>query len=634
VPPRRIARALALAAALLAGAAPARAQQPAPAPARPATADTTARRPDSTRVAIPARADTVPADPDSSRRAPVVRTDTLKRPLPRSESPAADDPSAYWRWDRPALYASGAVDLLDLLERVPGLTGFRAAWVGSPGAAAYLGDGARVRLFYDNIELDPLDSRTGGVVDPVTAQLWTLEEVVLERSAAEVRVYMRTWRVDRTTPSTRTDVSTGDLGTNTFRGFFGRRFGGGEAIQAGFQQFSTSRFRNGGDNDALELMARAGVARGRWSADAFVNRARRTRSDLQRVDPLTYQRSGGVLPGEEATYTTAYARGAYGDPGAGLWAQATAATTRFAESTDLRAASAGVLADSADTNSSRAQYILAGGYTRGGLALSLTGRGRVVGDGGVGKSAAARASYTRGVLSSTGYLERTSVDGLRRAELIARVAPFNRFAVSGSVSQFTYEDESDFGRAGGEPTSLAARGEAAVRLGGLWLGAGVLTRDAESLARLRAFGDSVTRAVDGPATGAIATARGRLFRAVHLDAFGIGWEEAGPYRPRYQSREQLYLQTALRNRFPSGNFGLLTSFTHEYRSAVLFPTLDGGAVTPTQTHALSGLLEIRIVNAVLTVQVRNALNARNQGAPGYQAPSTTTVYGVRWEFWN
>jgi hypothetical protein len=428
-------------------------------------------------------------------------------------------------------------------------------------------------------------------------------------------------------------VSTGDLATNSFRGYFGRRFGGGEAVQGAFQQFSTSRLRNGGDNDALELMARLGVARGRWSADAFVNRARRTRSDVERVDPRTLRQLDEVLPGQEATYTTAYLRGGYGDPRAGLWAQATAASLAFGESTGQRTAAAGALADSADTTRSRSQYVLAGGYTRGALALSLTGRGRVVGDGGIGKALAARASYPRGPLTSTGYVERTSVDGLWRAEVIARVAPFNRIALSGAVSQRVYEEESYLG-AESERSTLAARGEAAVRLGQLWVGGGVVARDATPVAALRVFNDSAVSAVDAQASGVIATARGRLFRGIQIDAYGIAWDERSGYRPRYQSREQMYLQTSLPKRFPSGNFGLLVSLVHDYRSTVLFPLASGIVSTPAEAHALSGLLEIRIVNAVLSYQARNVLNARNQYVPFLQAPNTASVYGVRWEFWN
>lgn len=601
----------------------------------PAPGDSARRGRDTSTVRVPARADTVPADRDSASRRSNVRADSLKRPLARAESPTAIDPSTYWRWDRAAIFASGAVDLLDLLDRVPGLTGFRTAWVGSAGAAAFLGDGRRVRLFYDGIELDALDPRTGGVVDPITAQLWTLEDVTIERSAGEVRVFMRSWRVERTTPSTRVDVSTGDIATNTFRGFFGRRFTGGEAVQAGFHQFSSSRFRYGGDNDALEIVARLGVARGRWKGDAFVNRARRTRDDIFRIDPRTLQRVDASLaeplPGEEATYTTAYVRGGYGDPGAGLWAQVTAASLGFKESTGRRAASTGVRADTADTNRSRAQYVVAGGVTRGGLALSATGRLRVF-EGYLSKSAAARASLARGPLSSTLLVERTSLDQAWRGEAIARLAPFDRVAISGAVSQFRYDGNALIGPTEAT-TRLDVRAEAAVRLGQLWLGGGVIARDSANLLGLRAFDDSAAAVADARTTGVIGTARGRLFRAVHVDAYGISWDQRGANRPKYQTRAQVYLQTSLPRRFPSGNFGLLTSVVHEYRSATPFVAADR-VLFAGQAQSLSGLLEIRIVNAVLSYQIRNAFNIRNQYVPLFQAPPATSVYGVRWEFVN
>jgi hypothetical protein len=239
----------------------------------------------------------------------------------------------------------------------------------------------------------------------------------------------------------------------------------------------------------------------------------------------------------------------------------------------------------------------------------------------------------RGYFSSTGYLERTSLDGLWRAEVMARVAPFNRLALSGAVSQLTYEEDA-FAGAEEDRTSLAARGEAAVRIGQLWVGGGVVARDATVLPGLSIFDPTAQRRVDVQSTGVIGTARGRLFKAVQVDAYGIAWERSGPYRPRYQSRSQIFLQTGLRRRFPTGNFGLLASVVHDYRSAVAFPVADGVLTTPDRTQTLSGLLEIRIVNAVLTYQVRNATNVRNQFVPLFQAPNTTSVYGVRWEFWN
>ena len=43
-----------------------------------------------------------------------------------------------------------------------------------------------------------------------------------------------------------TAVFTGDEDTNLYRGFLGRRFGHGEAVQAGFQQYGTSGVPSGG----------------------------------------------------------------------------------------------------------------------------------------------------------------------------------------------------------------------------------------------------------------------------------------------------------------------------------------------------------------------------------------------------
>jgi hypothetical protein len=178
------------------------------------------------------------------------------------------------------------------------------------------------------------------------------------------------------------------------------------------------------------------------------------------------------------------------------------------------------------------------------------------------------------------------------------------------------------------------RGEAAVRVGGLWVGGGLVRRAAAELPALLALDPGAIATTEEAATGVIGSARGRVFRGLQLDAYGIAWDTAGAYRPRYQTRAQLFFQTELRNRFPSGNFGLLASILHEYRSSAAFPRAGDVLLTPGRAQALSGLLEIRIVNAVLSYQIRNATNLRNQLVPRFQAPPATGVYGVRWEFWN
>ena len=62
--------------------------------------------------------------------------------------------------------------------------------------------------------LTSTEAREGGVRDLGVIQLWSLEEVAVERAAGELRVYLRSWRVERTTACTRTDITTGSENTN------------------------------------------------------------------------------------------------------------------------------------------------------------------------------------------------------------------------------------------------------------------------------------------------------------------------------------------------------------------------------------------------------------------------------------
>jgi hypothetical protein len=78
---------------------------------------------------------------------------------------------------------------------------------------------------------------------------------------------------------------------------------------------------------------------------------------------------------------------------------------------------------------------------------------------------------------------------------------------------------------------------------------------------------------------------------------------------------------------------LLASVLHEYRSHALFPTA-AGADRAGGYRVLSGLIEIRILEAVLTYQYRNLLIEDFVTVPGYQLPRQTQFYGVRWNFWN
>ncbi|HET7458572.1 MAG TPA: TonB-dependent receptor plug domain-containing protein [Gemmatimonadaceae bacterium] len=584
-------------------------------------------------VAVPARPDSIRPDtsrgvakgvPTDSAKAP---KDTIKAPLAHAESPPLADVGPPYHWDRAAMFASGALTVTDLLERVPGMTTLRSGWINGPMSAAYLGDVGRIRIFYDGIELAALDPRNGGSLDLSTIELWTLEDLSIERGADEVRVYMRSWRVQRTATSTRTDIVTGDEDTNLYRGFFGRRMRHGEALQLAFQQYNTQNNRVGGGGDQLTLLGRVGVARGRWSFDAFATRANRSRSGRLRYTGYA------PLLGTQSRVTNAYVRAGYGDPEQGAWAQVTAASLAFGETTPHRAASGATPADSADTTRSSAQYVAAAGFTRWGLRLSATERLSAF-QGELHNAASARASFERRFLALSLFGERAASDSTWRGEALARFRPLSFIAVAGAASVVKSDAATN------RPQSTSLRGEADLRLLGVWLGLGVLARDSALLPAPAVFDTGFVAVFEPRQTGTFATVRGRIYKGLRADAWGVRWDKLAYYRPAEQARSELYIQTDWRSRFPSGNFGFLLSAIHEYRGETFFPLADTSATSGLSSYvvppsrSLSFLLELRIVSATLSVQLRNALGEQYQQVPGYEMPRATSIYGVRWEFWN
>ena len=88
------------------------------------------------------------------------------------------------------------------------------------------------------------------------------------------------------------------------------------------------------------------------------------------------------------------------------------------------------------------------------------------------------------------------------------------------------------------------------------------------------------------------------------------------------------------SRFPSGNFHIKASVVHEYRTETLFPIANGGVLTADPYRIVSTLLEIRLLDAVLSWQFRNAFGYPYQQIPGFNNPRAVNFYGVRWDFFN
>ncbi len=621
---------------------------------------------DTVLVPLPARADSMLRNDSLAKPAvPLPATarnpDTLKAPLARSEAPPILEIGGARVYDRSALFATGAMLLSDLLGRIPGVTELTTGWAAAPTVVASQGDLRRIRIFLDGLELDPMDRRAQGVAPVNDLPLHALEELRIERGADEVRVYARSWRVDRTIPFTRADIFTGDQNTDLYRAYYGRRYAHGEALQVSAEQYNTQPNRSLPSTDGSNVMGRLGLARGPWSADLFAERTNRNRANW--IGDGSSSLTRDTVPSIQIRRTTAYLRLANGDPDvSSRWLQLVAsshdyrASSRSSTNLAFTAPSAVDTAGTApDSITYESQYLVTGGVSRGRFRLSAAERVRI-GGGRTSHVASARAAFDHGALGVALLGEGRSYLAPSRVQASARFAPFSRLAISGTMSRtgaglFDRVPDAaslaapDSGGASSAPVGrypLAARtslrAEAGVRLREVWLSAGVLRRGPTILlpaAELNsAYGAPRAVRREESASATTVAASGRLYRAVNIDAWALAWTDStGLYRPRYQSRTELYIQTNLLRRFPRGNFGLLTSLAHEYRSSTRFATGDSVRVA-NGFRTLAFKLEIRIASAVVSYQFRNLLQERYAQVPGFNMPRQTQFYGVRWDFWN
>ena len=517
----------------------------------------------------------------------------------------------------------------DLLASVPGVTLMTTGFVLAPQVAAYYGDPGRVRIYLDGVELDVLNPRNGGVPDLALVPLWAMEDVQVEHTAGELRVHLRSWNVDRTTPNTRTDVMTGTENLNLYRGFFGKRFDNGMVIQlAGQQQSSISV--GGMDGDALGGLARFGWARGDWSVDGSWIHQGIDRNSGERF--ITTSPQAGAIPPYFGSEGVSYLRVGWRDPNAnGPWLQLIASTLGEAKkdtTSSLTSALAGRSSgDSTDTLRSRPQYVLAAGITRWGIRLSSTNRIRSV-NGTTYFSPGARAEYASNFLTVSAFGEH-SVDSTTRTDAQARFTPLAWFNVGGSVSRVAPT------WTGAGPPVTSTRLEVAVGVKDRWVTGGVVTKSASTLSAPIEL-DTTLRAVQSPAAnGAIVSFRGPLALGVHLDLDAINWSAVDAYRPQTQARARLWFESSFIHRFPRNNFHVLASATYDYFSTLYVPS---GTIPLGQNTAgagiISTLLEIKISTAVIFWQYRNVVGAIYSTYPGYVMPRLVNLYGVRWQFWN
>ncbi len=620
---------------MLFGAGALGAQQPTPRPQapRPAPQDSAAK-PAARPAADTAARDTTKVDSATARKKRLA-ADTVKAPLARAEMPLALDGS--WHWKGEALRASGAITLADLLARIPGATVMRANWIPAPQYIAWNGDPGRVRIFLDGIEQDAIDPRNGQVLDLAMFPVWQLEEVSAEPAPGELRVHLRTWRVEKTIPYTQTDIVTGSEQTNLYRGYFGKRLHNGGALQFAAQQFNTVSYRTGGDGSSLQFFARAGWAWKKLSIDVATNRASQDRNATVRY-PLsaTLVNNNGSPPFKGAV-GAAYARIAWGDPDAtgAPWVQLVAATQSVSENSKVSASAAltstttTAVKDTVDSASSRTQYVLSAGASRWGVSASAAARMRAYA-GHTDLSPSVRLGYGWKFVSLSAYAESRGGDSTRRMDVAARLTPFRWLAFSGGYGSYTPKNELT-----GGPSFTAARADVSTTLFGITLTGGALKRGFTTVAAPIALDSSLVRTPTGEVKGISGGIRGPVWKDIGVDVGVVRWEGSGAYRPQMEVHGSLILNSSWLSRFPRNNFHVLASTTYDHRTPMFFPTLAGNVGQTAGTIDVIGArLEIRIESGTVFYQAENMVGKVYETAPGYMMPRRLQFYGLRWSFWN
>ena len=561
--------------------------------------------------------------------AALTERDTLKTPITAAPVPITISArQGATHWNREELFAAGALTIGELLANVPGATLMAAGFMLAPTVVAWHGDPGGIRVFLDGVEREEVTLRNGGITDFVLIPLWSLEDVTLEETAGELRVHLRTWHVERTTPATRTDVLTGSENLNLFRGYFGKRAANGAVIQLAAQQVSSSSIP-GMDGDALGAMARVGWAGGAWSVDGTwlrqgIERTVGGRYLVPDVVDAGQAPDGLAVPAYSGATSLSYLRiGWRSAVDEGAWAQFVAST--LGSTLKASKATGASATDSVDAAASQAQYTARAGINRGRVRLGLTTRLKSA----LGSTDVAPAG-TAEFVDSTYALAATAgkrFSGASVWDVRGRVTPFTwlRLTATAGTSQ----------RSGGAGTTSGTSVDASLRIRGIWIGGGVRRVD-DGVVLGPVELDTTINAVTVPRGSAVTfNLVAPIWRGWMLQTDALRWDSATPYRPQTQVRSRVWFASSFSEKFPRANFHLHAEVNQEYRSRLFVPAGSDGLGQVAKAYSVFGsLLEIRIGSGVLSWSYRDMSGLNYATFPGFVMPKITSVYGLRWEFWN
>ncbi|HSJ24921.1 MAG TPA: hypothetical protein VK929_09655 [Longimicrobiales bacterium] len=160
-------------------------------------------------------ADTLPLEEPQSGMDTVPARPVVPYPL-MPAGPAAGFAAGEWVWDRDALLREAPTSLADLLDRIPGVTTFRAGTFVQPeAAAAFGGTATRTEIEVDGYILDPVDA---GTFDLAQLPLAHIREVRVQRRLGLLRIRILTDYATEPEPYTRVEAGIGQPAANMFRG--------------------------------------------------------------------------------------------------------------------------------------------------------------------------------------------------------------------------------------------------------------------------------------------------------------------------------------------------------------------------------------------------------------------------------
>jgi hypothetical protein len=654
--PTALLRAAALAVAALGAlaASPARAQDPRPTPRdtvpRPVPRDTLRR--DTIQVQVPPgalRADTLPdrVPGDTTARDTAVADSLIPAPnFP--EFPLAGATgfgTAVWEFDREEMRRFHGLNVLELLDRIPGLVITRSGNFGRPAGVAFMGGGGgRFRVFVDGWEMRPLNGSTFDLQRVPVADVVAMR---VERDLHEVRVDLSTFRLSDSRALAQVEGADGDYGTRILRGFFSRPLGSRFLVQVGLDVSESSGYRG---LDPFAINSLLGRLSYQFRPDLGLQ------LDFRRSAIDTEQRSGSA-----AFLTESLDRGELILRGRGRFLQRLWVDAAIGRSVETPAGS-DILNDEVRSLQAhaRASMDLGFGNVSGALRVHRGDEGSYAPD--------ASELSGRAVFSPAPWLNARGEVRLRtfgddsglETEAVARAGPFGGFTLFGQIGAGaraipfladTVVTRRTFGGLIGRepltvldtvseirttsPTLAGVRAGAELSRGAYQGGAALVAHDAGTVAPYelafdRGFGTTeggALTAVEGYASFPL------LSRYLRFDGWFVRTlgGDSRLYLPSSFGRAALEFHRT----YLTGNLEPTIRVETVGRDRALVPSAALDTTVEARRYAVVNLfVQVRVVDVRIFYRLDNVFNQRGTEIPGTAIPGSRAMYGVRWFFRN